>query len=332
MARERITTKKLAELCGVSLGTIDRALNNRPGIRESTRERVLAAAAEYGYKPNHIGRSLQSGRTMDIGVVVHDLDNRFFSQLVNAIQQDAWERGYFIQLAVTLRDPQREKAVLEHMIERNVDGILLFPAGKEEELGQYLSSLPLPVVAIGNALFPEGCCSLVGLDDRTLIDQATQAAIQRGYTRLGFVAPYLKTSQHLNNFEAEERLNGFLAAAQKAGVDSFVLDDWDYLQQLEQVPWKKAQTALICTSDIFALEVVNQLHQLGLSIPQDVGVMGFDDIDILRYASTALTTVRYPVGEIGRMAVRRLLQEMDDATLTPEKVSLDSRIIWRDSL
>ena len=129
-----ITIKDLARLCGVSVGTVDRALRNRQGIRRETRERILASAREHGYKPNIVARNLRTRRTWEIGLVVHDLDNEFFAELVNAIQEIAWKKGYFIQIAVSRRQPERERTALEHMAGRNVDGIILFP----DEPGRWL--------------------------------------------------------------------------------------------------------------------------------------------------------------------------------------------------
>lgn len=130
----RITTEDIARICGVSRGTVDRALNNRPGISPKTKEKVLKVAKELGYRPNMIACSLAKGHTMSIGVVVFDLNNEFFAQLLNSIEIRARELGYFTYLVLTQKDPKVEKECLSHLVDRNVDGIILFSINKGDNL------------------------------------------------------------------------------------------------------------------------------------------------------------------------------------------------------
>jgi LacI family transcriptional regulator len=329
---ERITTKKLAEICGVSLGTVDRALNNRYGISAKTRDTILEKAREYGYTPNHVGRSLQSGKTFDIGVIVHDLDNRFFSQLVNSIQQAAWERGFYIQLAVTLRDPAREKTILEHMLERNMDGILLFPAGKGKELDEYLDSLHKPVVTMGNRITEGGSCPLLGLNDRQVLREALTEICSRGYESFIFTAPFIESSGEINNFETEERFAGFKEVLEEQGLPWTFLRDWDYLEKMEAVLSEGKRTAVVCSSDIFALEVLKRLKERNISVPGQAGVLGFDNLDILSYVEPAMSTIAYPIKEMGREAVSLLIDSINNPGRKAGSSTIRSRIIWRDSI
>ncbi|MBF9016551.1 MULTISPECIES: LacI family DNA-binding transcriptional regulator [unclassified Oceanispirochaeta] len=330
--KERITTKKLAAICNVSLGTVDRALNNRYGISPKTRDLILQKAKEYEYTPNHIGRSLQSGKTSDIGVIVHDLDNRFFSQLVNSIQQAAWERGFYIQLAVTLRDPQRERIILEHMVERNMDGILLFPAGKGSDLDDYLQSLVQPVICMGNKISENCRSSLIGLDDRNILFSTASTLAENGYDNFLFVAPFIDESEGMNNYETDERFKGFSEALIEKGLPWQYLKNWNYLQDIVRIIQGNQKTAVVCSSDIYALEVLKHLKNKGIHIPEDVGVMGFDNLDILTYVEPALATIHYPVKEMGMTAVELLLDRISNPEQAVQNIFVPAEILWRESI
>lgn len=328
---ERITTKKLAKICGVSLGTIDRALNNRYGINPETRDFILEKAREYGYTPNRIGRSLQSGKTFDIGVIVHDLDNRFFSQIVNTIQQAAWDGGYFIDLAISLRDSDREMKILEHMVERNVDGILLFPTGKGEELTDYLKSIQQPVICMGNNVKDSGTV-FVGIEDRKIVYSAVSEIITRGYEKLIFAAPYLSSMLTQNNYATEQRLEGFLSAVADFDIEYEVFNDWGYLERIVNCSNNEIRTAVLCASDIFALEVLKHARESEIEVPKQLGVFGFDDLDILKYVLPALSTIHYPVKEMGIKAFNELRSVLEGRKVNEQNIIIKSEIIWRDSI
>ncbi|WP_199619969.1 LacI family DNA-binding transcriptional regulator [Paenibacillus alkalitolerans] len=121
-----VTLKDIANICGVSPGTVDRALNNRPGISTKTKKKILKVAVELNYQPDHRARSLARGKTMTIGVILFDLHNRSFAQMANAIEAKSRELGYFVDLALSDKDPDKEKKLIGRMINRKVDGLILF--------------------------------------------------------------------------------------------------------------------------------------------------------------------------------------------------------------
>jgi DNA-binding LacI/PurR family transcriptional regulator len=125
-------------MCGVSQGTVDRALNNRPGISKKTRRRILETAEKIGYRPHFLARSLAKGRTMTIGLIVLDLYNRFFAQLVNSIEYNARQQDYFVYLTLTGKDGNTEKACIEHLMSRQVDGLILLTVNKGLEFGKMI--------------------------------------------------------------------------------------------------------------------------------------------------------------------------------------------------
>jgi LacI family transcriptional regulator len=328
-----VTTKDLARICGVSLGTIDRAFRNRPGIKVSTREAILAAAREYGYTPNLIARNLKTRHTLDIGLIVHDLENEFFAQLVNSIQETAWQRGYFLQIAVSRRDPGRERTALEHMAGRNVDGILLFPTSRDGDFDDFLRSLDRPVVTIANKV--SSAWPFVGLSDRAIMRTVTESVIAKGYKRLVYVGPLDSSSERLNLYEVEERYAGFLAACEaQGGVDHVLLSGSDYLNRASELDMKGPRTAILCCSDIFALELLRRFKGAGLQAPRDYGLMGFDSIEALRFIEPRLSTVVYPIQRMGERALSLLLDTGDggESDQTIPFVELEPEIAWGETM
>jgi LacI family transcriptional regulator len=324
------TTKDLARICGVSLGTVDRAFRNRSGIKPETRERILAAALEHGYKPNILARNLKNRRTNEIGLIVHDLENEFFAQLVNAIQEIAWARDYFLQIAISRRDEKRERAALEHMAGRNVDGILLFPASSGESFDAFLHSLDRPIVTIANKVSP--AWPFVGLSDRAVMRELTSSVIAKGYERLVFVGPLRASREKINLYEIEERYAGFLEAVGAAkGVEGRLVAGSDYVEEIASIDASEARTAILCCSDIFALEILEDFTRRGLSVPESVGLAGFDSIYALRFIRPRLSTVEYPIQRMGEIAFSILVSNRDSETATP-LIELEPRIIWGESL
>jgi LacI family transcriptional regulator len=324
-----VTIKDLARICGVSVGTVDRALRDRPDIHPKTRERILAAAREHGYTPNIVARSLKVRRTWEIGLVVHDLENEFFTELVNAVQEVAWERGYFLQIAVSRREPARELMALEHMAARNVEGIILFPTSRDPGFSGFLRRLGKPLVTIANRVSPEW--PFVGLKDRCIMREAARAITARGYRRLLYVGPLDAYPERINLYEIEERYAGLREALGEApGVECELLSGADYLERIRAVDLRETRTAIVCASDIFALEVLRDLRARALEVPRDAGLMGFDAIDALRYVTPSLSTVAYPIQRIGELAFAILTEPGEREGVAD--VELEPRLVWGQSL
>lgn len=307
----KITTKEIAVLCGVSIGTVDRALHHRSGIHPHTKEKILKAAQEHGYRPHLLARSLKQGRTMTIGVVVFDLANQFFAQLVEVIEECAREAGYFVYLTITEGNPQEELEYLASLASLNVDGIIIDPINDGTKFAQYLKSLHVPLVTIGNKVskaFP-----FIGVKDRQALKDAVSYIAAKGYQRIIYVSPPLSYKGQENIYSVEERLKGYQEGLQAIFVAQLplVIGEKTYLQRLAAMNLTETKTAIVCSSDIYALEILNYLRETGLHVPADVGLMGFDNIQVLRYVTPALTTVAYPIQAMGRKAVACLLAQIN---------------------
>jgi len=141
-----ITSKDIARICGVSRGTVDRALNNKPRIDPKTKEKILKVARELNYRPDLVARSLAKGETMSIGVVVFDIRNRYFAQLVNAIEKEAKKYGYLLNITLQEKDPEMEIKLIDNLVARRVDGLIICPVNKSNNFEKYLKNLKVPLI------------------------------------------------------------------------------------------------------------------------------------------------------------------------------------------
>lgn len=181
MKRNGISTTQLAKICGVSQGTVDRALNGRTGISQKTKEKILTAAQEYGYRPNIHARSIAGGKSMLIGVVVFDLKNQYFSDILTAIEKECALKGYSTIAMFTGKDERKEIACIDNLYHMSVDGIVLCPINKGEEYENYLLSLNMPIVTIGNKLEN---IPYVGIDNVLSMCETVEYVISKEYDKL----------------------------------------------------------------------------------------------------------------------------------------------------
>lgn len=327
-----ITIKEIAMICGVSPGTVDRALNDRPGISAKTKSKVLEIAKELNYQPDHMARSLAKGRTLTLGVVLFDLYNRSFSQLMNAIEKRSRELGYFVHLVLTDKDQETEKKCIEHLIHRKVDGIILFSVNMGEEFDYYLQRINIPIVTICNRVSDHW--PYIGIDDYRAMKEAVNFVINKGYRRFIYVCPPLSYLGKSNIYTQEERLKGFQDGLREHGIseEPVIIKEQNYIASLNELTFfRNGKEAILCSCDIYALEVINYLKSREIKIPEEIGVIGFDNIDVLKYVTPKLTTVEYVIEDIGIKAVECLVGQIENGEI-PAIPLLDYRLIVGQSI
>lgn len=306
------TIRELALHCGVSEGTVDRALNNRSGISQATKDRILAAANELGYTPNRIAQSLATGRSRTIGIIAFDLINNCFTRLIDAIEAEAKSRGYFINLILTHKDPDHEKDGLRYLVERRVDGIGILPVGKGQEYVDFLKRLKTPIVTIFNRIGNE--FMHVGIDDRRIMIEAVLFIAGKGYEQIVLVEPLLsdQLSRGMNAHTMCERKKGYQLGLQLAQIehDPIVAEGKHFERTFSGLDLSK-RTAFLCISDAYALMVIKHLREKGIEVPRNAGVMGFDNVDVQQLAYPTLTTVEYHVEAMGKQVVRNLCDAIE---------------------
>ena len=304
-----VTIKDIAKAAGVSHPTVSRALNNHPAISENTRDRIIELAQQMGYVPNASARGLKTKRTCALGVIMHHIEDPFWSEVLDGVDRVLHPEGYSLFIASTHNEKQREREVVKAMVQRGVDGVILFSPQFRERQCNILNSYNLPVVMVNNE--GEGECQyFIYNDDVYGGGMITKHLIDLGHTRLAFLGKRHSESNR-------NRLAGFRAEMQAAGLpidERYIFhtsagnpsggrEGAEYLLSLDAIP-----SAIVCYNDFLAVGVYNYLQEKGLRIPQDVSVTGFDNISIAVYLSPPLTTFHQYKYQLGEGAARMMLE------------------------
>lgn len=336
--RRSPTSRDIAERAGVSRTVVSFVLNNRPhvGISDETRRRVLQAVAELGYRPNSAARSLVSGRTSTIGVVVNErrpdaYGDAFLPELLRGIDASCREVGYRMLLEY-LGERQSENPYLVLLQEGRVDGLIVCgPHPDEQSLSQLVQS-GAPAMIIGDA--GDSGCPSVDVDNVEAAQQAVAHLCAHGYTRIALI-----TNAALTAPSSRGRTQGYrraLAAARLPVDDSLIVEG-----DLDEASGRRGMSRLLglvprpdavfAASDQIAVGALAALREAGLRAPEDVALVGFDDLALASLVHPALTTVRVPAGELGRSAGRRLVDQIGGASLEQLRLILPTSLVLRQS-
>lgn len=319
------TIRDVASRAGVSTATVSRALRGGAGVDPSTRKRVQDAARELRYRPSGVARSLKLRSTQTIGLIVTDIENPYFPQLVRAVEDAARERGYSVILANGKRDVAREIQSLELLAGRQVDGLLIASAALTEHHRSWIDERPCPVVIINGGSYTADVPAVLS-DNVEGGRMAVEHLLGLGHSQLAYVG-----DMTTENVAVTERLDGVRAAAAAAGVEVRVVQSAGHVDGAERAAREAMErwpdtTALVCYNDLAAVGVLRGVRSMGLRVPHDVSVVGFDDIELAPYVDPALTTIRQHTDEIGRWAVDRLIDSISDRsdTAVPSPNGLDA--------
>ena len=327
-----ITIYDVAREAGVSDATVSRVFNNKDNVRASTRERVLKAAKKLGYVANLNARSLAGGKSNIVGLLVPGLDTTYIGEIVRGIDHELSRAGYELMLYTTRRRGGNESSYLHYIANNLSDGLLLVVPLLSSTYLQTLSNLNYPYVLI-DELDETGNSFSVGATNWQGAYDATQYLIKLGHRKIGFITgiPELNSSK--------ERLDGYQTALQDQDlpVISSLIVHGDYMQPsgyqqaLHLLDLPDRPTAVFASNDIMALGVMDAIRERGLSIPEDVSVIGFDDIPQASTTHPKLTTVRQPLEQMGRVGVKLLLEQLEHPERPPRRMTLATQLITRDS-
>jgi len=302
----RATIADVAARSGVSTATVSRILTGVQGASSSTRERVLSAARELDYRPSAVARALKLRTTRTIGLVITDIENPFFPQLVSAIEAEALARGYGLVLCTTSGDRDRELAALDLLVERRVDGVMVASSRAMRRHARLLRSLGVPVVLVNSGRVER--LAWIDTAQRRGARLAAEHLIGLGHVRVGHItAPRV-------NAAAAERLAGVRDAVRAAGMDPSAVLVAEGDGRVEggaaatRPMLEAGVTGVACYNDLTAIGALRAVRSAGLRVPDDVSVVGFDDIEMATWTDPPLTTVRQPTDAMARWAVERLVE------------------------
>jgi len=327
-----VTLKDIAKEAGVSVNTVSRALNNKPDINFETKNKILEIARRLGYTPNMLARSLRSKRTGTIGLVVADISNPFYGSLVKGIENEAREKGYSIILCDTDEEYEKEQEAIQTLVEKRVDGLLIAPVQTKDQDIVELKRQKIPFVLIGRH-FDILETDYVITDDVQGAFSATEYLIKKGHRRILFI----NGSLHISS--AKDRLAGYKRALLENGVgyeDRLVRSDVvrmedGYRIMKEILNNKNNITAVFAYSDLVAFGVIKALRETNLKIPEDIAVVGYDDIEFASTLEPPLTTVCIPRHRLGKEAVRILDKKIKEEFKGPQGIALKTELIIRKS-
>jgi LacI family transcriptional regulator len=330
----RPTISDVAQRAGVSTATVSRVLAGIGRSRPDTSAAVMAAADALGYRPSGVARSLRMQRTRTFGLIVSDIQNPFFPELVRAADDAARAIDYSILLGSAAFDEMRAVHYLDLMVDRRVDGIIVASSQISDSSWQWLIASPVPVIVV-NAEPPDYRVPAIASDNEAGSRQVVEHLVALGHRRIGYIrGPESFTA-------AKPRFDGFRKACEDAGLrpdDTPILEGEGQVDSGEraarlmiaQAPWV---TAIACYNDLTAIGALRMLRGAGRRVPEDVSVVGFDDIAAASWVGPALTTICQPKGEMGRLAVEYLVRVLDSGAseAVPEILRLPLSLIVRES-
>ncbi len=325
------TLRDVAHAAGVDVSTASRVLNHRPGISRQVRERVLAAARSLNYRPNLVARGLVTGRSNSIGLLFSDIRNPFMAEIARAAQEVAAREGYDLLLGDSSLDSARQLQNFLALADKRVAGVIMNSVAPLSRLHQeQIAATGLPVVLLSRP--PRGTpFSSVRCENRKGGALAGIYLTSLGHVKLAHIS---SATQHPN---LKERWAGFAEAVQqRTGSRPLLLrgrHDFygGYEMGLRLVREHPEVTAVFAGNDFLALGVARALHESGRRIPEDISLMGFDDIELAAATWPPLTTIYQPIADIGRAAVEIVLRQVSNGTRVPEHRTFDVRLVERAS-
>jgi LacI family transcriptional regulator len=326
--------REIARRAKVSTATVSRTINRVPTVDPQLVKRVWKVIDEMGYYPNTQARALVSGRSRIFGLIVSEITNPFFPEIVQVFEDLAVEHNYEILLSSTVHEPKRMELAVRRMIERRVDGVAVMTFGMEEALLENLRfrKVPLVFVDVGPPL-PR--ISNIRIDYRHGIRQAVQHLAALRHTRIAFVTgpAHLKSAlSRRTAFQESMREIGLEAATEMLVVGDHTMEGG--MEALKTLAALRARpTAIMCSNDMSAIGVMRESFEMGLRVPQDLSLIGFDDIHLAQFMIPPLTTIQMSQAELGTLAFHALMNEVQRDSPAPKGTEyvLSTNLILRRS-
>ena len=331
MSNSPITLADVARLAGVSKITVSKTLNNTGRISEGTRERVLKAVSDLGYVVNSAARSLRGGKTGVLGMVIPELVSPYFAEVARAAADEASQRGFDLGVFTTSRDVTKERARIGTLLGGLADGLLVVvPSGNEKFLLS-LERSRAPIVLI-NHFGVQTHLPMVRADSYLGAKAAILHLLSLGHRRIGFVTGAVGSSQ------AAERLRSYREVLAAQGLlDENLIRQGNFTQRggfeaaRELLLLPELPTAIFAASDVTAFGVIDAIKDKGLRVPDDISVVGFDDIPAASQVHPALTTVRHPVQAMAQAAMQLILDAFADKPVRDTLIEFPSELVIRES-
>jgi len=326
-----VTLKAVAERVGVTAGTVSAVLNDAPGARsipEHTRQRIRAAAQELNYRPNFLARSLRKKRTYTVGLIVEEIGDTYGAMIVSGVEAYLRQHNYFFLTAVHRHDPEMLREHSQLLRLRGAEGFITVDAKLQE-------ALSLPTVSVAGHRKLPGITNLV-LDQETGVRLALEHLVSLGHKKIAFMKGQPHSSDSQERWDGVCKVAGELAIEMDRDLIVYLeVDDpsphlgYPYVKQL--VKKGKQFTALFAYNDIAAIGAIRAIREEGFRIPEDISVVGFDDIPWAAFHTPSLTTVRQPLAKMGQIAAETVVRMIEGDKEQPSQISIEPSLVVRES-
>ncbi len=332
----RITISDIAKLANVSKSAVSIVLNNKSGVSEATRKKVLGTIKKYNYYPNQIAQSLAARETKSIGLIIKEIDNPYFAKVMKGVYDACSKLGYSVLLGSSELSSEKESEIINALLTKRVDGLLISPLQSEDTDFTYLANLlndDYPLVILGE--IKNFSTNRVDIDNINAAYDAVSYLIKLGHKRIAHLAGPVHSGHGQKRMEGYKQalidnsipinknyilsIDPYTANGYKAGIELFSNNDL-------------LPTAVFCYNDLVAIGLINALLDLKIPVPDKVSVVGFDNIDFSEFIKIPLTTIQMPAYEIGKAAATMLVNQITNSHSTQtEKVILEHTLIERSS-
>jgi LacI family transcriptional regulator len=324
--------KDVAKEAGVSIATVSRVLNDVDVVNEETKKRVVEAINKLGYRPNIVARSLKTQRTKTIGIVIPDISSQFYPEIVRGAEDVANIYDYNIMLCNTDLDPEKEMEYLRVLKEKMVDGVLYMSTSLESNILDLINNLQIPMVLV-ETTSRDGNIPSVTIDNEKAAFDAVEYLIKKGNKRIAYIGTHqdevndralrYKGYKHTlkeNGLELNEKLAYFGGLKAQDGYDG-----------ITEILKHEKIDAVFCASDEIAMGAINALRDKGIRVPEDVDIVGFDNIYSASIFYPKITTIAQPMYDMGSVGMRMLIKIINKKEVENKNYILDHQLIERDS-
>lgn len=326
------TMKQVAEKARVSTTTVSHVINNTRVVSEDARERVLSVIQELRYIPSAVARSLKNDKTQTLGMMIPNNSNPYFAEVIQGIEDASFKLGYNIILCNSYDDPKKQAAYIRVLMEKRIDGLILVSSGSDEELTQLLADEGIPKVLVDREVSGVAA-DFIEADHELGGYEATRYLAELGHKRIACVAG------PENLLPSGDRVAGYLRALAEAGLpahrDYLIHSDFtsqggfNAFRQLLALP--ERPTAIFASNDLMAIGGICAANQAGVAIPQQLSVVGYDDIALASFSTPPLTTIAQPKHDIGTLTAQVLVERIAHPELPLRREMLRSQLIVRQS-
>lgn len=327
-----VTIKDIAQEVGVSPSTVSRALSDSPLISAATKERVRAVAERLGYEPNELARALVKGASGAVGLIVPDITNPFFADIARGVGEAARAAGYGVLLCNTSEKPDRELDYIRLLRRKRVDGLLITSATLDDPHLKILARAPIPYILVSRLSRNSDAPYVIG-DDHAGARLAVEHLISLGHTRIGFIGGPVEVQSsrdRMGMFRKVMREHGIAARAEWIRHADFTQRAGKEVGQ-RMLSLAERPTAIFAANDVIALGVLEAADSLGISVPDELSLIGYDDISYAALPRIQLTTIAQPAFEMGKIATDWLISVISGEDLPPIHRVLKPHLIVRST-